>query len=150
MGVARPHFDEPDSAPTQPWHNRTGPVVGASLLALVVIGLGALLVTTLVRADDPAPPPLRFTDPAMSERPSGAATTTATITTTRPIETTDIDLPSASPESPTDDQPGTTAATPDEGTERITERERRDDDDRAPTTRRTPRTNVTRNLNPFH
>jgi cytoskeletal protein RodZ len=128
----------------QPWHNRTSTVVGASVLAILVIGILIVAGTALARQfGETEPAPLDFVAPTYSatDRQSAtASTTTQTITSTSPPETTDIDPPSSSTSSSSE-----TSSTPRTTT-------RAGDEDDGPTTRTTrqrPRTNVTRTLNPY-
>jgi cytoskeletal protein RodZ len=128
----------------QPWHNRTSTVVGASVLAILVIGILIVAGTALARQfGETEPAPLDFVAPTYSatDRQSAtASTTTQTITSTSPPETTDIDPPSSSTSSSSE-----TSSTP-----RTTTRAGDEDDGPATrTTRQRPRTNVTRTLNPY-
>ncbi|WP_234794079.1 hypothetical protein [Mycolicibacterium flavescens] len=133
-----------------PWYNRTPEVVGASLAALVVIGLLVFGATFVSRQFSEPPPqaPLNFVEPsftsAPSRTPSSPATTatTGTITSTSPPQTTDINDTTTPSESTTSESETTSERRP---------RVRDSDEQTTPrTTRRGPRTNVTRTLNPFN
>jgi hypothetical protein len=141
----------PSTAPV-PWYNRTPNVIGASAAGLVVIGLLIVAVTFVARQfDEPDQAPLNFVDPTFSATASQSSTptTTATITSTSPPVTTDINGPSSTPSSSdttgsssTDTSSGPNTAwtrpyTPPSGEESTPS-----------TTRRGPRTNVTRTLYP--
>ena len=92
MAVTRGGFDDRQQA----WHNRTPTVVGASLLALAVIGILVLAITYMSRQfGDPEQAPLNYVEPTYSATSptSGTATTTQTITSTSPPQTTDIGGP---------------------------------------------------------
>ncbi|MFI5506672.1 hypothetical protein ACIA48_04330 [Mycobacterium sp. NPDC051804] len=147
-------YDEDDDG--QPWHNRTSTVVGASVLAILVIGILIVAATALARQfGETEEAPIDFVTPSFSATASHSAdtTTTQTITSTSPPETTDIDGPSTSPTSPT--SPTSSSATTSSSTETPTRRPTTgndDDEDEGPTTRttrRTPRTNITRTFNPL-
>ncbi len=82
----------------RPWHERTPHVVGASIAALIAIGLLYFAGAWLTRHyNQPQPPPV----PVIVETPgtsaSAASTTSSTTTSssTTPPSTTDIDLPSS-------------------------------------------------------
>ncbi|MDV3135847.1 hypothetical protein [Mycobacterium sp. 29Ha] len=144
--MARRQFDDDDG---QPWHNRTSTVLGASVLAIVVIGILIVAATAMARQfGETEEAPLDFVTPSFSATasPSTDTTTTQTITSTSPPETTDIDGPSTSPTSSSE-----TTSSSESSTRRPTTRND-DDEDEGPTTRttrRTPRTNITRTLNPY-
>ncbi|WP_308206531.1 hypothetical protein [Mycolicibacterium moriokaense] len=142
-------FDEDDNG--QPWHNRTPAVVGASLLALVVVGILISVAMALSRQfGQPEQAPIDFVEPTFSATASESATTTTqTITSTSPPETTDINPSSTSETSPSETTSSETTSSTTTTTERTTVRTPRQDDDSTRTTRQRPRTNVTRTLNPF-
>ena len=105
MPVARRQYDD-DEDDRQPWHNRTSTVVGASVLAILVIGILIVAATALAREfGETEPAPLDFVAPTYSATNSESAatstSTTQTITSTSPPETTDIDGPSATSSSET-------------------------------------------------
>jgi cytoskeletal protein RodZ len=131
----------------QPWHNRTRALLGVSVLALAVIGLLIVVATAVVgQFGEPEEAPLNFVEPtysATATQSATTATTTQTITSTRPPETTDINGP-PTPSSSSSTTSGSETSTDDTTTRRGTE-----NDDRPSTTRRGPRTNVTRTLNPY-
>ena len=148
MPVARWDDDDDDG---QPWHNRTSTVVGASVLAILVIGILIVAATALAREfGETEPAPLDFVAPTYSATNSESAatstSTTQTITSTSPPETTDIDGPTSSSTTSSSSETSSTPRT----TPRTTTRA--GDEDGGPTTRTTrqrPRTNVTRTLNPY-
>jgi hypothetical protein len=146
--------EEPDDYDDEqsPWYNRTPNVIGASVAGLAIIAILFAAVTFVARQfNEPGQAPLNFVDPSFSATAGNSATptTTATITSTSPPVTTDINGPSSTTSSSdtsggsTTDTPSTTHTawtqpyTPPSG------------DESAPTTtRRAPRTNVTRTLYP--
>jgi hypothetical protein len=142
--VAR-RFDDDDDG--QPWHNRTSTVIGASVLAILLIGILIVAATAMGRQfGETEEAPIDFVTPSFSARTSQSSdtTTTQTITSTSPPETTDIDGPSATSSS------SETTSSSESSTRRPTTRN--DDDGEGPTTRtprRTPRTNITRTFNPL-
>jgi hypothetical protein len=144
--------DEGPAAPT-PWYNRTGAVVGASVAGLAVIGIlvaAGIFVTR--QFSEPERAPLDFVEPSFSVTSAGSSTptTTATITSTSPPVTTDIDAPTSSPTSSSDTSGSTTPSS--ESSSRSAPRTTSEQDDdggsTTRTTRRGPRTNVTRTLYP--
>jgi cytoskeletal protein RodZ len=146
--------EDPDDYPSPsetPWYNRTPNVIGASVAGLALIGLLIAAVTFVARQlNEPEQAPLNYVEPSFSATAgqSSTPTTTATITSTSPPVTTDIDGPSSTTTSPSSDTsstdtPSTTHTawtrpyTPPSG-----------EDSEPSTTRRGPRTNVTRTLYP--
>jgi hypothetical protein len=141
-------YDDQESSVT-PWYNRTPNVIGASLVGIAVIGILIAAVTYVARQfNEPEQAPLNYVDPTFSATASQSSTptTTATITSTSPPVTTDINGPSSttsSSDTSTIDTPSTTHTawtqpyTPPSGEE-----------SEPSTTRRGPRTNVTRTLYP--
>lgn len=139
-------YDVEDS--TTPWHYRTPYVVGASVAGIALIAILIAVGTVVARQfNEPEQAPLNFVDPSFSATATGPSmtTTTATITSTSPPVTSDINpsstTPSSSGTSGTDMSTPTRTAwtqpyTPPGGSESPT------------TTRRGPRTNVTRTLYP--
>ena len=104
----------------------------------------AIAVAMTQQYNEPEQAPLYFVEPTFSATATGTSTTTTqTITSTSPPQTTDINGPTTSSSSDT-----SSSETSSSETARRTVEE---DDD--PTTRRsprrTPRTNVTRTLNPY-
>ena len=148
MAVAGDDYDDKrrDSSP-QPWHNRTPALIGASVLALAVIGVLIVVATALSRQfGEPEDAPLNFIEPTFSATATQSATTpttTQTITSTSPPETTDINGPPTSSTSTTSGSETSTDST--------TARRGGNDNDDTPsrTSRRRPRTNVTRTFNPY-
>ncbi|MCV7302329.1 hypothetical protein H7J93_22150 [Mycobacterium barrassiae] len=138
-------FDEDENG--QPWHNRTPAVVGASFLALVVVGILIVAAMTLSRQfGQPDQAPIDFVEPTFSATASeSAATTTQTITSTSPPETTDINPSSTT--SGSESTSTTSSSTP--STEPTTARTATREEEPTRTTRQRPRTNVTRTLNPY-
>ena len=135
------------NSPPQPWHNRTPTLLGASCLALAVIGLLIVVATAVAgQFGEPEEAPLNFVEPTYSAtaiQSETTPTTTQTITSTSPPETTDIN----SPPTPSSSTTSSSETTSDETT---TSRRSNEDDDRpSRTTRRGPRTNVTRTFNPY-
>ena len=141
-------YHDEQTPSSAPWYNRTPAVIGASAAGLALIGILIAAVTFVSRqSNEPEQAPLDFVEPSFSTtatRSVSAPTTTATITSTSPPVTTDINGPSSTTSS-TDtsnstDTPTRTAwtkpYTPPSGQEPTT------------TTRRGPRTNVTRTLYP--
>lgn len=142
--------DEQHPSPT-PWYNRTPNVIGASAAGIAVIGILVAAVSFVAgQASEPTQAPLNFVEPsftATATRSSSGPTTTETITSTSPPVTTDINGPSSTPsstsetsssETPSTTRTAWTAPPPGWG-----------EDESAPsTTRRGPRTNVTRTLYP--
>jgi hypothetical protein len=147
--------DDEESPPT-PWYNRTPNIIGASVAGLAVIGILIVAVTFVARQfNEPDQAPLNFVDPTFSAtatQSSSTATTTATITSTSPPVTTDIDAPSSTTSSSSDtssssgSEPSTSTSTrtawtaPPPGWS--------NNESEPSTTRRGPRTNVTRTLYP--
>jgi hypothetical protein len=134
----------------QPWHNRTPALVGASLAALVVVGILIVAATAVARQfGEPEQAPIDFVEPTYSATTSqsGTATTTQTITSTSPPETTDINASSTSSSSSS----STTSSSSESSTEQTTARTEDTETEDRPTrtTRQRPRTNVTRTFNPF-
>ena len=145
--AGRDNDDARRNSSPQPWHNRTPTVVGASVVALAVIGLLVVVATAVGRQfSETEEAPLNFVNPtysATATQSAATATTTQTITSTSPPETTNIDGP------PT---PSTSTTSGSEtSSDETTTRRGGDEDDDTPsrTTRRGPRTNVTRTFNPY-
>jgi hypothetical protein len=150
--VAVARRDDDDNG--QPWHNRTPEVLGASVLALVVVGLLILAATAVARQfGETEQAPIDFVAPTYSATdPQSADTaTTQTITSTSPPETTDIDGPSSSTTSGSSSSStsSTTSSSP-TSTEQTTARTEETEETRPTrTSRQRPRTNVTRTFNPL-
>jgi cytoskeletal protein RodZ len=136
--------DYDDEIPSpEPWYNRTPEVIGASVAGLAVIGILIAAVTFVSRqVNEPEQAPLNFVEPSFSATATGSSPTP---TSTSPPVTSDIDGPSSttssSPEtsSSTDTSPRTAWTKP---------YTRPSGNEPTPTTRRGPRTNVTRTLYP--
>jgi hypothetical protein len=148
MAGREPDDDEqtPSSAP---WYNRTDAVIGASVAGLAVIGILIAAVTFVSRqVNEPEQAPLNFVEPSFSASATASSTptTTATITSTSPPVTTDINGPSSTTSSSSD----TSSSSPDTPTRTAWTKPYTppSGDEPAPTTRRGPRTNVTRTLYP--
>lgn len=150
MAVTRPDRDEgAHRDPSDvPWHNRTSTLLGVSVVALAVIA--ALIAGGLWlgrQFTEPEQAPLNYVDPTFTSNSAPASstpTTTETITSTSPPMTTDINPESTTPTT-TDSETPSTSRTP------RTSRTRDDDgeeDGDTTTTRKRPRTNVTRTLYP--
>lgn len=146
--------DEPVATP--PWHHSTPAVLGASVVALAVIGLvvaAAVFITGQFNRPDSVPvEPAASTTPATTDSalpaPTTTATTTGTITSTNPPVTSDIDVPSDTPSSTsgTTSSSGTTSGEP--TSRRESEAPDEPDEDDQPSTTRRPRFNETRTLYP--
>jgi hypothetical protein len=146
MAGEDPDVTDVDRSPTPaPWYNRTPTVIGASLAGLAAIGILIAAVTFVLRQfDEPAQAPLNFVEPSFSATATGsssAPTTTATITSTSPPVTSDINEPTSTP-SPSDTSSSDTST-------RITQSRPSNGGSAPSTTRRGPRTNVTRTLYPL-
>ena len=144
------HDDEQSPSPT-PWYNRTPNVIGASVAGIAVIAILIAAVTFVSRqANEPTQAPLNFVEPTFSAtdtRSSLAPTTTATITSTSPPVTTDINAPSSTTSS--SDTSSSIGTSPSTRTAWTAPPPGWSQDESAPsTTRRGPRTNVTRTLYP--
>ena len=150
MAGREPDDDDEQTPSSAPWYNRTDAVIGASVVGLAVIGILIAAVTFVSgQFNEPEQAPLDFVQPSFSAtatRSASTPTTTATITSTSPPVTTDINGPSSTTSSSsdtsssTDTSPGTAWTkpyTPPSGNESS-----------PTTTRRGPRTNVTRTLYP--
>jgi hypothetical protein len=136
-------LDVADEAPAKPsWHNSTPALAGASVAALAVIGLvvaAAVFITG--QFNEPDHTPAQLVDSTANSTPTtatapGTPSTTETVTSTSPIVTTDINLPSDTPTSSTDTTSSGTSSS------------RRPDDSAPSTTHRRPRYNETRTLYP--
>jgi len=146
------HDDEQLSSAT-PWYNRTPALVGASVAGLAVIGILIAAVTFVSHHfNEPDQAPLNFVEPSFSATAThslSTPTTTATITSTSPPVTTDIDAPSSTTSSSPDTSSGTDTSTP-SGTAWTRPHTSASGAESPPsTTRRGPRTNVTRTLYPL-
>ncbi|MFG1933060.1 hypothetical protein ACGFK1_20815 [Mycobacterium sp. NPDC048908] len=144
--------DDDDQSPSEtPWYNRTPNVIGASVAGLAVIGILIAAVTFVARQySEPHQAPLNYVDPTFSATAgqSSTPTTTATITSTSPPVTTDINAPSSTTTTPSSDTSSTetTSTTHTAWTQPYTPPG--GEGSEPSTTRRGPRTNVTRTLYP--
>jgi hypothetical protein len=148
VAVAGRDFDnERRNSSPQPWHNRTSTLLGASVLALALIGLLIVVAMAVARQfSEPVEAPHDFVEPtysATATQSSATPTTTQTITSTRPPETTDINGP------PTSSSSSTTSSNETSTDDTTARRDSENDNRPSRTTRRGPRTNVTRTLNPY-
>ena len=129
--------------PSEPWHNSTRAVLGASAVGVAVIAGLVAAVMFVTGEDEPADVPLNFVDPSFSatasRTPTSTPTTTATITSTAPLSTTEFNTPTTTSNSSSTSSSESSSAP----------RQREDDDGPITRTpRRMPRTNVTRTLLP--
>jgi hypothetical protein len=144
-------YDDDEQSPSPaPWYNRTPAVLGASVAGLAVIGILIAAVTFVSgQSNEPGNAPLNFVEPSFSATATGSSstpTTTGTITSTSPPVTTDINGPSSTTSSSSDTSSSTDTPTRTAWTKPYTPPS---GDESAPTTtRRGPRTNVTRTLYP--
>jgi hypothetical protein len=149
MAGREPDDDDEQTPSSAPWYNRTDAVIGASVAGLAVIGILIAAVTFVSRqVNEPEQAPLNFVEPSFSATATGSSstpTTTATITSTSPPVTTDINGPSSTTSSSSDTSSSTDTSTRTAWTKPYTPPS---GDEPAPTTRRGPRTNVTRTLYP--
>jgi hypothetical protein len=147
--AGRADDDDEQTPSSAPWYNRTDAVIGASVAGLAVIGILIAAVTFVSRqVNEPEQAPLNFVEPSFSATATGSSstpTTTATITSTSPPVTTDINGPSSTTSSSSDTSSSTDTSTRTAWTKPYTPPS---GDESAPTTRRGPRTNVTRTLYP--
>jgi hypothetical protein len=138
--------DDAQSPSSAPWYNRTPNVIGASVAGLAVIGILIAAVTFMSREfNEPTQAPLNYVEPTFSATATGSSstpTTTATITSTSPPVTTDINGPTSTTSSADTSSSDTSTST------RITQSRESNDGSAPTTTRRGPRTNVTRTLYP--
>lgn len=129
--------------PSEPWHNSTRAVLGASAVGVAVIAGLVAAVMFVTGEDEPADVPLNFVDPSFSatasRTPTSTPTTTATITSTAPLSTTEFNTTTTTSNSSSTSSSESSSAP----------RQREDDDGPITRTpRRMPRTNVTRTLLP--
>lgn len=152
MAVARTEHAEIDAdefgadQPTEPWHNSTPAVLGASAIGLAVIA--ALVgIVMWVSKDDSVDPPVNFVDPSFADTASSSATatTTPTITSTVQVSTTEINPP-LTPTSPTG--PSDSSSSSSSGSETTRTPRTRENDDSETSRPRRPRYNETRTFLP--
>jgi cytoskeletal protein RodZ len=146
-------YDDEQSSSATPWYNRTPALVGASVAGLAVIGILIAAVTFVSRQfNEPDQAPLNFVEPSFSATAThspSTPTTTATITSTSPPVTTDIDAPSSTTTSSSSDtSSGTDTSTPTRTAWTKPYTPPSGAESPPSTTRRGPRTNVTRTLYP--
>jgi len=146
-------YDDEQLSSATPWYNRTPALVGASVAGLAVIGILIAAVTFVSHHfNEPDQAPLNFVEPSFSATAThslSTPTTTATITSTSPPVTIDIDAPSSTTSSSPDTSSGTDTSTP-SGTAWTRPHTSASGAESPPsTTRRGPRTNVTRTLYPL-
>ena len=136
--------DDTDVEPA--WHERPSTLAGASIGALLVLGLLFLGVSCVSQQfDDPDPTPQYYLDPSTSgsSAPSTSSTsTTETITSTSPPVTTDIDPGNTSSTTTTSSSTDTTTSFNPSNLPRTREPSTYDDG------RTRPRFNETRTLYP--
>ena len=137
--------------PSEPWHNSTRAVLGASAVGVAVIAGLVAAVMFVTGEDEPADVPLNFVDPSFSatasRTPTSTPTTTATITSTAPLSTTEINTATTTSNSSSTSSSDSSSTSSSESSSAPRQRE----DDDGPITRtprRMPRTNVTRTLLP--
>jgi hypothetical protein len=152
-GPGTDEYDDEQSPPPTPWYNRTPNVIGASVVGVAVIGILIAAVTIVTRQfNEPEQAPLNFVEPsfsATSARSLSTPTTTATITSTSPPATTDIDGPSGTTSSSDTSGSSSTDTTSTTHTAWTKPYTPPSSDGSTPTTTQPgPRTNVTRTLNP--
>ncbi|MGV0811203.1 hypothetical protein ABQF34_04535 [Mycolicibacterium boenickei] len=147
--------DDLGPPPEAPWHHSTPTVLGASVAALIAIGLVLWAAIALTSSSGPEDAPIDFVPPtyASTSAKTSKSTTSQTFTTTRPLETTEFGLPGVSDTSGT--SPSETSGTSDTSTTETTPTttptsttESETEDDVSTTTRNRPRTNVTRTVYP--
>ncbi|MGB8402588.1 MAG: hypothetical protein WCE30_00770 [Mycobacterium sp.] len=83
-----------DDELSRPWHERTPQVLGASVAALIVIGLLYFAASCVSRHyDQPPPAPSQYIQPNQTTALGTTTTTTTnTITSTVPPQTSEIDV----------------------------------------------------------
>jgi hypothetical protein len=161
--VARPDlddgFDEAEfvdefggDEPSEPWHNSTRAVVGASAAGIAVIGVLVGAVMFASGGDEPSDAPLNFVDPSFSETAaesaSSATTTTPTITSTPKVSTTEINGPPAPPPTPGSSDTTSGGSESSSSAPFTRPRQRENDENPGGPTSRRPRFNITRTLGP--
>jgi hypothetical protein len=147
MAGQDPDDHDEQTSSSSPWYNRTPAVVGASVAGVAAIGILITAVTYVSgQFNEPVQAPLNFVEPSFSATAteSSTPTTTATITSTSPPVTTDINGPTSTPPSSSDTSSSSEPST----STRVTQSRPSNDESVPRTTRRGPRTNVTRTLYP--
>jgi hypothetical protein len=152
MAGQDPDDHDDEQSPSAPWYNRTPAVIGASVVGLAVIGILIAAVTFVSRqSSEPDQAPLNFVEPSFSATATGSSstpTTTATITSTSPPVTTDINGPSSTTSSSSGTSSGSSTDTSTRTAWTRPYTPPSGDESAPTTTRRGPRTNVTRTLYP--
>ena len=139
--------------PSEPWHNSTRAVVGASAAGIAVIGVLIAAVMFMSGGDEPTDAPLNFVDPSFSETAAGSAssatTTTPTITSTPQLSTTEINGPPGPPTTSGSSETTSSSSSESSSSAPFTPPRQREADENpgGPTSRR-PRFNITRTLGP--
>jgi hypothetical protein len=145
-------YDDEQTPSSTPWYNRTPEVIGASAAGLALIGILIAAVTFVSRqSNEPEQAPLDFVEPSFSTTATGSSstpTTTATITSTSPPVTTDINGPSSTTSSSSDTSSGSSTDTSTRTAWTKPYTPPSGEESTPTTTRRGPRTNVTRTLYP--
>ena len=133
--------------PSEPWHNSTRAVLGASAAGIALIGVLIAAVMFVSGQDEPSGP-VDFVDPSFSATASQTSTTTtaATITSTAPLSTTEINGPPTPSTTGSSDTRSSDSSSTSAPVTRPSQREA-DENPGGPTSRR-PRFNVTRTLPP--
>lgn len=136
--------------PSEPWHNSTRAVVGASAAGVAVIGVLAAAVMFVSGGQDEPGGPTDFVEPSFSataaESASSATTTTPTITSTPQVSTTEINGPPGP--TPTTSGSSDTSGSESSSAPFTRPRQRQQDDNPGGPTSRRPRFNITRTLGP--
>ena len=138
--------------PSEPWHNSTRAVVGASAAGVAVIGVLAAAVMFVSGGQDEPGGPTNFVDPSFSETAaesaSSATTTTPTITSTPKISTTEINGPPAPPTTSGSSVTSSSSSSESSSAPFTRPRQRQEDENPGGPTSRRPRFNITRTLGP--
>ena len=139
--------------PSEPWHNSTRAVVGASAAGVAVIGVLAAAVMFVSGGQDEPGGPTNFVDPSFSETAaesaSSATSTTPTITTTPNISTTEINGPAGPPPTTSGSSVTSSSSSSESSSAPFTRpRQRQEDENPGGPTSRRPRFNITRTLGP--
>lgn len=141
-----------DDEPSEPWHNSTRAVVGASAAGVAVIGVLAAAVMFVSGGQDEPGGPINFVDPSFSqtaaESASSATTTTPTITSTPKVSTTEINGLPAPPTTSGSSDTSSSGSESSSSAPFTRPRQRQQDDNPGGPTSRRPRFNITRTLGP--
>lgn len=137
--------------PSEPWHNSTRAVLGASAAGVAVIGILVASVMFVSGRDEPDAP-VDFTDPSFSqtaaESASSATTTTPTITSTPKVSTTEINAPTGPPTTSGSSDTSSSGTSEPSAPPTLRPRQRENDETPGGPTSRRPRFNITRTLGP--